>query len=307
MTPPDAPRAATRSAHAKLNLILAVGPPRAGDGFHPICSWFTPVSLADELRVERLADGAATSLEISWSPDAPRPSPIDWPLEKDLAQRAHALLEREVGTPLPVRATLRKRVPIGGGLGGGSSDAAAMLLALRDLFGLEITTPRLARLGSRLGSDIPFFVRNALTPALVEGVGEVVTPLPALEAFAVLIIPPFGTPTGPVYAAFDRAGPAPLVRRERVESVASTGTVRDEALFNDLAAAAEAVEPRLAELRRRAAELGGSPVHITGSGSTMFALASSAAQARGLAERLSGRLPECACLPVALSAAPVSF
>src|SRR6185295_18407432 len=122
-----------------VNLALSVGPPLpAGDpraGMHPIASWMHAIDLCDEVWITRLVTGASR-LDIAWADDAPRPSPIDWPSEKDLAFRAHRLLEGDTGRALPAAIRIAKRIPVGGGLGGGSSDAAATLLALNDLFAL---------------------------------------------------------------------------------------------------------------------------------------------------------------------------
>jgi 4-diphosphocytidyl-2-C-methyl-D-erythritol kinase len=125
---------------AKVNLALSVGGPTP-DGYHPIASWMVAIDLADELTLER-ADGDST-YDIAWSDDALRPSPIDWPLESDLIVKAHRLVEAEIGRPLPARATLRKRIPVGAGLAGGSTDGAAMLKALRQLFDLDLPDQRL--------------------------------------------------------------------------------------------------------------------------------------------------------------------
>ncbi len=294
-------------AYAKVNLVLSVGPPlpkEAGPaaGYHPIASWFHALSLWDDLELHLLTPGEPSRHEIAWAADAPRPTPIDWPLERDLAVRAHRLLEQETRRELPAALKLRKRIPVGGGLGGGSSDAAAMLQALDAAFNLGLGRERLARLSTRLGSDVAFFINappgapaDALLapprPAIVTGLGDEIervapigpgrSPGPSEVGGAseapgiVLIFPPFGCPTGPVYRAYD-AGPRPLdVARvtDLVHSAIASGRIDSCGLFNDLAAPAEAVAPALAPLRREAARRLARPVHVTGSGSTLFALA----------------------------------
>jgi 4-diphosphocytidyl-2-C-methyl-D-erythritol kinase len=283
----------TCAACAKLNLALAVGPPRPGDGYHPICSWFVPIDLRDHLRIEALAPGIPSRFDISWESDAPRPTAIDWPVEKDLCFKAHAALERETGRSLPIALTLRKRIPTGGGLGGGSSDAAAMLRGLRSLFELEVTEPRLAAIALTLGSDVPYFLADPPRPALVEGLGESITPIVGVDGWFVLILPPMGCPTGPVYKAFDAGSPG-MLRDEAVRSLARSGRIDGSLLFNDLAAAAERVAPGLAEIRARAARVAGLPMHITGSGSTLFIACESQAQQTILAASLRKALSECA-------------
>src|SRR5262249_32688294 len=104
------------------------------------------------------AEGSHSRHVVRWASDAPRTSHIDWPIEKDLAVRAHRLLEQHAGRPLPLQMTLDKRIPIGGGLGGGSSDAAAMLMAANELFSLGLSPHALASLSTSLGSDIAFFI-----------------------------------------------------------------------------------------------------------------------------------------------------
>jgi 4-diphosphocytidyl-2-C-methyl-D-erythritol kinase len=285
-----------RRAHAKLNLTLAVGPPRAGDGYHPICSWFAPIDLADDLRILRL-DGGASRFEFTWADDAPRPSPIDWPVDRDLCVRAHAALEGEARRALPVAMTLRKRIPVGGGLGGGSSDAAAMLVALREMFGLSIDDRGLAALALTLGSDVPYFLLRPPSAAVVEGLGERIVPVDIEPGRFVLIFPPMGCPTGAVYKAFDadlpgRGRPGPL-RTDDVWTLARGGRVTNAALFNDLAIAAMHVAPALADVRDRAASATGRPAHVTGSGSTMFVVCENDADQAATRTALSHALPEC--------------
>lgn len=278
--PVPTPEGRAARAHAKVNLALAVGAPilpgSAGAGYHPIASWMHCVSLADELHARHLGASDASRFSIEWAADAPRKSPIDWPIEGDLTFRAHAALERAAGRRLPVHLTVRKRIPVGGGLGGGSSDAAATLLLLDDMFGLALGNARLSDIGHSLGSDIPFFVDDAARagpppPAVVRGLGERIERVAPLGWEVLLLIPPFGCPTRDVYRAFDgnRAGRLTLDGLLPVTPDRRVGLGPD-GLFNDLLPAAERVEPRLAELRRRAEALAGTTVRMTGSGSTLY-------------------------------------
>jgi 4-diphosphocytidyl-2-C-methyl-D-erythritol kinase len=270
-------------AMAKINLALAVGAPihrgDPGAGMHPIASWMHCIELWDDLDIRSRSDvdAAGVDLKISWAPDAPRPSPLDWQPAADLAVRAHARLAAHTAHHFPASISITKRVPVGGGLGGGSSDAAATMLACNDLFDLGLTGSQLVRLSASVGSDVAFFLDEAEAtprPALVTGLGERIERLPRSDAPLILILPPFGCNTGAVYRAFDQLGPARL-REEEIAGLAGQGVVPGQSadLFNDLAAAAEIVEPRLGDLRRHCQSLVERPVHITGSGSTLFALA----------------------------------
>jgi len=278
-------------APAKVNLALAVGPARPGDGFHPICSWMAPIDLCDEITLTRLEDDRLSRYAVVWHESAPRSSPIDWPITKDLGVRAHHLLEQHVGRSLPIQMKVEKRIPVGGGLGGGSSDAAAVLRAVRELFALDVGDQELAALALRLGSDVPFFLGDS--PALVEGLGEKVTSVGRVGAHLVLILPAFGCPTGPVYRAFD-AIPGAAMREDEVRRMAGAGCVVSERLFNDLAAAAEAVAPDLGPLRAAAARAVGRPVHVTGSGSTLFVVCADGDDVPAVAQAVEAAAPGCA-------------
>ncbi len=298
----------TRAAHAKINLALAVGPAGGPRGYHPICSWFVRIDLADQVRLERLSAGESR-FECRWAPDAPRATPIEWPAEKDLSVRAHRLLEAHVGRTLPVSMTVVKRIPVGGGLGGGSSDAAAVLLGLRELFSLDVSGDSLCDLAQTLGSDVPFFVMAASGNAIVAGLGERVSSLPRASGTVVLIMPPFGCPTGDIYRAFDsiesggREGDF-LKRAQRVRELAeeSARTARiPDGLFNDLAEPSLRTAPALRDVLERVCATTGSPVFITGSGSTLFVPCSAGVQeSRALAGRLSADLRGCAVLAASL-------
>jgi len=277
--------AVVRACHAKVNLALAVGPPIAGNGpnagLHPICTWMASIDLADHLRIER-ADNH-TRYHIRWHTG----QSVDWDLETDLCVKAHRALERHLARTLPVEIELEKRIPAGGGLGGGSSDAAGTLLALNALFELGLDQHELRAIASGLGSDIAYFIDDASppAPAIVSGLGEHIERLDRRSIPLVLICPPFECSTAAVYRACDRLGPKPLDETQ-VRNIALRGSL-DE-LFNDLSPAADVVEPRLVELRRCIASTAKVSAHLSGSGSTLFVPGG-----RDLAEVLRRALPDC--------------
>lgn len=274
--------AITLRCPAKVNLALSVGAPR-GDGYHPIASWMAAVGLCDELELRKTT--GESRYTIDWAADAPTPSPIDWPLDSDLIVKAHRLVERHVGRSLPVAATLGKRIPVGAGLAGGSSDGAAMLRGLNELFDLALDRATLVELAMQLGSDLAFF----FTPgsSLVTGRGEGLENLPpAMNMHLTLVMPPFGCPTGAVYQAFDELRPDAAVDLASVRA-AIAGEVD---CFNDLADPACRVEPRLGDLRNRITEMTGRPTHITGSGAGLFLVARSAEDAVNLASVIADKL-----------------
>ncbi|MEM8739698.1 MAG: hypothetical protein AAGG38_14640, partial [Planctomycetota bacterium] len=264
-------------------------------------------------------------LDLHYAADAPAPRPIDWAPAQDLAFRAHALVQQHVGRPLPVRATLAKRIPTGAGLGGGSSDAAAMILGLDRLFGLSLALAAQHQIAQQLGSDVHFALHALRHPtaALVAGFGDQLEPLPPSPTrHFTLILPPFACPTAPVYRAFDHLShprtqiqkrPRNLPTRNQSlrqqEAPASTSQRRDDparpldsdhlrtlaaslrvdarALHNDLEAAAVHVQPALGELLADLRRAVNHPVHVTGSGSACFVLADSADHAQTLAQNLN--------------------
>jgi 4-diphosphocytidyl-2-C-methyl-D-erythritol kinase len=167
---------------------------------------------------------------------------------------------------------LEKRIPVGGGLGGGSSDAAAMLRAVDLLFGLELGTERLAEIARPLGSDVPFLVRGG--SAVVEGLGERLShaPMPQ-DLHAVLVMPEAACPTGPVYRAFDALCPDAMLQAARVHEMAGRACVPGHhEPFNDLAEPAFEVAPALRSDLAGVQDLVQRPVHVSGSGSTLFFL-----------------------------------
>lgn len=256
-----------REAHAKLNLTLAVLGRRA-DGFHELESWTAPIALADELRFET-ADELTLTIESHetglLAADA-----------TNLVLQAAQTMAQEAGFAARASIRLIKSIPIGGGLGGGSSDAAATLFALNELWNLHRPIEWLAAIGATLGSDVPFFLTGG--QAVMRGRGEVLTRVRGWRGFAAIIVPPYGLSTADVYRCHARRAGNPLAGAS-LRSNATPWETRDigadrllPMLFNDLEAAAFEVEPRLADLHARLSRDGGRIVRMTGSGSCLFTL-----------------------------------
>jgi 4-diphosphocytidyl-2-C-methyl-D-erythritol kinase len=251
-------------APAKLNLFLHVTGRRA-DGYHELQTLFQLIDLADTLCVSVRADG-----EID------RPAgPPGVPPEADLVVRAARTLKAATGTALGASLRVRKRIPMGGGLGGGSSDAATALLVLNELWDCGLAVEELAALGLPLGADVPVFVQGF--SAWGEGVGERLTPVTLPETWYVIVHPGVAVSTAGVFQSPELTRNSPLI------------TIR--AFFesggrNDCEPVVRAQAPEVADaldwLAREA------PARLTGTGSCVFAACASAVAA----ERLAARVPD---------------
>jgi 4-diphosphocytidyl-2-C-methyl-D-erythritol kinase len=281
-------------APAKLNLGLRVFPARP-DGFHDLETWMTPISWYDTLWVDDSGKGTPLTLDVTG-----RSAGVPVEIDKNLVGRAATKLAAAAGLPPRGKITLHKVLPPGGGIGGGSSDAASALVALNEAWKLHWDDAQLEAIAGQLGSDVPFFV--AARSSLCTGRGEIMASLRmAQPLFAVLIIPPQGCPTKDVYQAFD-AGHQHKPPREKTNWHQCANAPADELatlLVNDLEPAAFAVAPWLAELQKQAATAIHRPVHLTGSGSTLFTLCSSGHETQSVHARLSAALA-CTCVPVRL-------
>ncbi|MBW7903485.1 MAG: 4-(cytidine 5'-diphospho)-2-C-methyl-D-erythritol kinase [Rhodocyclaceae bacterium] len=234
-------------APAKLNLFLhVVG--RRDDGYHLLQTVFRFVDRGDVLRFSPRADG-----EVALATPLPGVSP-----ESDLTVRAARLLQAETGCRDGVTISLEKRLPMGGGLGGGSSDAATVLLALNHLWRLGLPRERLQAIGLALGADVPIFVygRNAFA----EGVGEAFTPVALPPAWYVVLEPPVQVPTAEIFRspALVRDTPAVAARDWRP----GVGG-------NDLEPVAAGLYPAVAEHIGWLSAFG--RARMTGSGACVFA------------------------------------
>ena len=215
-------------APAKLNLFLHVTG-RRPDGYHLLQSLFVPIDWADTLHLERRTDGRLLRHDLG--PALP---------EDDLCLRAARALQAASGTSLGVDISIDKQVPWGARLGGGSSDAATVLLGLNRLWGLGWSRERLLALGLRLGADVPFFLGPG--PAWVEGIGEHLTPVNWPSQTFFVVKPPVALPTQKIFSS------ELLTRDTNAATVA--GLLADEQqrraeMFgrNDLQKAAEAICP----------------------------------------------------------------
>jgi 4-diphosphocytidyl-2-C-methyl-D-erythritol kinase len=264
------PRSLALLARAKLNLALRVLARESG-GYHQIETIFCLIELADEIEIR--VGGADVVLEVQAPPDELRPPPDLGPNVTNLAYRAAMLLRDHAGVGEGALIRLVKRVPHGAGLGGGSSDAAAVLRALNALYGSPLSSAQLIRLAATLGSDVPFFMAGAPL-VLAWGRGGRMAALPPLPARPVLLaLSEQRIATAGAYAALD------ALRREPHEAAA--GIMRPcPVRWSDVAADAvndfEPVVfeqlPQLAAVRAALQRSGAFLARLTGSGSAVFGI-----------------------------------
>ena len=273
-------------APAKINLNLMVGP-LGPDGFHPVDSIVAKVTLYDSIQLRRRSDGRVV-LDCVGADCGPP--------EKNLVTRAAKLLAdgRDVcGADIK----LNKAIPPGAGLGGGSSDAAAALRGLNELWSLGYDQTALSELAAQLGSDVSLFLGPPA--ARMTGRGERIEPLDVCDFTAVLVLTGLVCSTAEVYGAYDRLGAA---ESEQIDtSLLSSGppSAWRDMLHNDLAAAAMEGCPELSELRDRVQSAVDPPVHVTGSGSALFMLFDESEQAANTVAGLDADLQDmCAIVGV---------
>lgn len=263
--------ALTCVAPAKLNLFLHVVGRRA-DGYHLLQTLFRFIDLNDTLHFSLRTDG-----------DVRRVNAVDGvPPEQDLCVRAARLLQREAGCKLGVDIELEKRIPMGGGLGGGSSDAATTLLALNRMWQLELSRERLMQLGLSLGADVPVFVFGE--NAFAEGVGERLQPYHLPDAWYVVLCPPVHVPTAQIFTHPELTRNTISMTMRALPKGQDFRLGCQDGLGNDLQAVAcklyPEVEEHLAWLARFA------PALMTGSGACVFAEFATEAAAQAVLQQL---------------------
>ena len=252
----------TEKAYAKVNLTLEVGAKRA-DGYHEVTSVMQRISLWDTVTVQRGTGRDSLLCD----------APVTEDENDNLCMRAAKVFFAETGLKSDgVTVTLEKRIPMQAGLGGGSSDAAAVLRALRTLYDSGIGDGALESMGAKLGSDVPFFIRGGTQ--LATGRGEVVAPLPPLSAgWFVVVKPEEGYSTAEMYRRLDEPGSV-LVRNSRYmqDAVAANNV---HAVAAELHNSFERVVPKGSSLRTIKDALrarGALGTLLSGSGSAVFGL-----------------------------------
>jgi 4-diphosphocytidyl-2-C-methyl-D-erythritol kinase len=283
-------RAVRAAAPAKLNLWLQVGRSDAS-GFHQLDTLFCAVDLADELTIA--GDGPGLSLEVS-GPDCGPP-------EQNLVSRAARVFCRATGVPLSARIRLTKHIPLGAGLGGGSSDAAATLRALAALLGPSVAAPTgraIELAAAELGSDVPFFLGDSPL-ARGRGRGQLLEPLPPLQPAPVLIVmPPYTMPTALAYRLLDEAraagsgGPAPSATGAMAEGgdVASWDHVAQRSV-NDFEPILFGLHPELSRVHGVLVEGGARLARLAGSGSAVFGVFRDATALHPVEAAISAEFP----------------
>jgi 4-diphosphocytidyl-2-C-methyl-D-erythritol kinase len=273
-------RTIRRDAHAKVNLFLRVIS-RREDGYHEIESLVVPISLADRVVVRPAEE---LRVEIAGEP-AFSPGGLNLAL---VAALALADACAEAGGAL---VEIEKRIPVAGGLGGGSADAAATLLALNELWGCEVDAATLEQIGERIGSDVPAMLSGEAV--LMGGRGERLAPAEVPPFHWVLIRLGFGVRSPDAYRWWDEDGGGTGPDPDALLAAATAGDAEalGPLLFNDLERPVAARHPEIGEAARALIESGALGAIMSGSGSSVIGLARDAVHARELAARFEGAEP----------------
>jgi len=268
----------TLQTPAKVNFVLEVLGQRS-DGFHELSVIFQTIALFDELDISKSDSGV--HLQILESPE---PLAGD---DSNLIVKAARLFFREVlGRESDVLIRLKKRIPLAAGLGGGSSDAACVLIGLNQLYGAKAAPPLLESLAAQLGSDVPFFLHGGT--ALGTGRGEILTPLEAAPEMSLVLVKPVkGLSTPAVY----RSGKALISSGERTRNFKGLLLEKNphkiaDSLFNSLQPAAFYLMPEVKEIREELIKAGALGALVSGSGPTVFGIAESDNAAGRIADRM---------------------
>jgi 4-diphosphocytidyl-2-C-methyl-D-erythritol kinase len=269
-------------AYAKINLTLEVVR-RLPTGYHELRTIYQQVEMCDDLR---LADSAANCISLTCDDGDLDPGPAN------LVWRAADLVRRRYCPRRGIRIHLCKRIPIGGGLAGGSTDAAATLLGLRQLWHLDVTDDELLQMGADLGMDVPFCILGGT--ALGTGRGEIVQPLPPLAPLPVVIAHPgVSSSTSEAYACLCAQQMGGGAKTEAMMAALSRGDARAVAagLYNTFEQNLLTRFPAIGRIKQLMLENGAWNAALTGSGACMFSLAGSISEAETIAAAVRREFP----------------
>jgi len=259
----------TLRPHAKINLGLRILRTRA-DGYHEIRTRFQTIDLTDELEME--ATPGDVELAVQGATVAAD--------RTNLVIRAAELIRSERAGLPGARMRLKKSIPIAGGLGGGSSDAAATLLGLNRLWGFPLELPELVDLAGRLGADVPFFLQGGL--ALGKGKGDDLESLPDGDSLPVcLVLAPYGSSTEQVYRLWDQRQPGTV---EEGETEFSSEQENPRSVHNDLQEIVFSLHPELRLIHEHLYRAGAFAASLSGSGSSVYGLFGSSEEIRAFRE-----------------------
>ena len=270
-------------APAKINLYLRVVG-RRKDGYHLLDTILVPISLYDEIEIQKFKlnnhRAASSSSRIKVTCD----HPLVPAGRKNIAFRAADLIMKAADIDQRISLHIHKNIPVGAGLGGGSSDAAAVLLALNRLFRLGYSLRKLETMGLLLGADVPFFISGR--PARARGIGERLTPLAKFRRFWLVIL----YPGFPVSTAWTYRNLPPKLTKHKVNtsimpSLRSFAEIR-ETLVNDLETMTIGKYPRFGLLKEQLLREGASASLMSGSGSSVFGIFANRRDAFSAFERL---------------------
>jgi 4-diphosphocytidyl-2-C-methyl-D-erythritol kinase len=285
-------------APAKINLSLRVVGKRR-DGYHLLDTIMVPVSLYDEIEIRKIRR-ASKKKEAA---DGLIRVTCDHPLvpggEKNIAHRAARLLMQWARSEQPVHIHIRKQIPVGAGLGGGSTDAAATLIGLNRLLRLRLSPAKLEKMALSVGADVPFFIRSR--PARARGIGERLDPIRKLARFwLVIVYPGFPVSTARVFNNYRSTLTKSLVNTSIPSSLESFDKLPG-LLFNDLESVTFGCYPRLSLIKARLLHEGAAGGLMSGSGSSVFGVFASKRQAARALRRLRKEKGATAFLVHALS------
>ncbi|MCX7918825.1 MAG: 4-(cytidine 5'-diphospho)-2-C-methyl-D-erythritol kinase [bacterium] len=263
-------------AYAKVNLFLEIVA-RRDDGYHDLVTILQTINLYDTIRL------TIQPKKINLTCNIPE-LPID---SCNLAYRAASLLQEKTGVKQGISIHLEKNIPIGAGLGGGSSDAAAVLIGCNKLWNCNLSYDELTEIGCQLGMDVPFFLRGGTALALGKG-ERIVRQLPTPELVFVVVYPNFPISTATVYKHFNIASIINKKDPTEIISAIETNNCSKIAclLFNRLEITTFNLYPKLVEVKQKLVRLGCVNVLMTGSGSAIFGIASEKSQGERIVQKI---------------------